>query len=150
MNVALPVDWFDAAEHPEIATANLGTDPSWTSLPPPEQLMLWSMRHMLVCWPSCGSVRTALHQVYGDEALGVEHLLRCLLTALGAYSARKLQVGDPTCSILLADEGSILFALRSARHDPDAARDALVDLCAEPRAARLLPLAASLAQVADC
>lgn len=145
MNVALPADWFHAAKRSEVAA-----DVSWTSLPPSEQLLLWSMRHMLVCWPTCGSVRAALHRSYGDEALGVEHLLRCLLTALGAYSARKLKVGDPTCSILLADEASLLFALRSARHDPDAARDAFVDLCAEPRAARLLPLAVSLAQVADC
>ncbi len=145
MNAALPIDWFDAVELPPLAS-----DMSWTSLPPPEQLLLWSMRHMLVCWPSCASVRCALHRAYGDEALGVEHLLRCLLTALGAYSSRTLKVGDPTCARLLADESAMLFVLRSARGDPCAACDALVALCGEPNAARLLPLAASLAEVANC
>lgn len=143
MNAAMPIGRYEAAEPLPSAS-----DMSWTSLPPPERLLLWSMRHMLVCWPSCASVRCALQRAYGDEALGVEHLLRCLLTAIGAYSSRTLKVGDPTCARLLADEGAILFALRSARRDPDAARDTLVDLCGEPGAARLLPLAASLAQVA--
>ncbi len=145
MNAALPIDWYDAAEQPPLTS-----DMSWTALPPAEQLLLWSIRHMLVCWPSCGSVRSALHQAYGDEALGVEHLLRCLLTALGAYSARTLKVGDPTCSRLLADENAILFALRMARREPESARAALVQVCGEPRAARLLPLAASLGDVAGC
>lgn len=144
MNAAMPIDWYEAAEQPPLAS-----DMSWTALPPPEQLLLWSMRHLLVCWPSCASVRCALHRAYGDEALGVEHLLRCLLTALSAYSLRTLKVGDPTCARLLADESAILFALRSARGDPDAACDALAELCGEPRAARLLPLAASLAHVAE-
>jgi hypothetical protein len=145
MNAAVPIDWFAATE-----TAPPGGTGSWTSLPPPEQLLIWSMRHMLVCWPSCASVRAALHRAYGDEALGVEHLLRCLLTAVGAYSARRLRVGDPTCALLLADEAALLSILRLARQDPGAACERLVDLCAAPQAARLLPLAASLAQVADC
>lgn len=145
MNAALPIDWFDAAEPPPLASGA-----SWTALPPPEQLLLWSMRHMLVCWPTCGSVSSALHQAYGDDALGVEHLLRCLLTGLGAYSARRLRVGDPTCALLLADERAILSALRSARREPETARVALVELCGEPQAARLLPLARSLADVSGC
>ena len=145
MNAVLPIDWYAATEASPPAGAA-----SWTSLPPPEQLMIWSMRHMLVCWPSCGSVRSALHQAYGDEALGVEHLLRCLLTALGRYSSRRLRVGDPTCSLLLADENTILLALRSARREPESARAALVEVCGEPRAERLLPLALSLADVAGC
>lgn len=145
MNAAVPFDWFAATDRPPPAAAG-----SWTALPPPEQLIIWSMRHMLVCWPSCGSVRAALHRAYGDEALGVEHLLRCLLTAVSAYSARRLQVGDPTCALLLADEAALLAILRLARQEPGAACDALVDLCAAPQAGRLLPLAASLAEVADC
>ena len=142
MNIALPFDWSDAEEMPA------GRAASWTALPPAEQLLLWSMRHMLVCWPTCGSVRGALHDAYGDDALAVEHLLRCLLTAIGTWSARSLAVGDPTCALQLADEATLLRVLRSARSDPAAARGALIELCAEPRAAALLPLAASLAEVA--
>jgi hypothetical protein len=141
MNIALPVEAPDSELLPPVGA-------SWISLPPAEQLLLWSMRHMLVCWPSCGSVRGALHAAYGETALGVEHLLRCLLTAIGAWSARGLKVGDPTCAPLLADEGVLLFVLRTAHRAPDEARAALAELCAEPRAAVLLPLAAELAAVA--
>lgn len=142
MNIALPFDWSDAEEMPAERAA------SWTALPRAEQLLLWSLRHMLVCWPTCGSVPSALHDAYGDDALGLEHLLRCFLTAIGAWSARSLAVGDPTCALLLADEGILLYVLRTARADPSAARTALAELCAEPRAGALLPLAASLAEVA--
>lgn len=142
MNIALPFDWSDAEEMPAERAA------SWTALPPAELLLLWSMRHMLVCWPTCGSVRSALHDAYGDDALGVEHLVRCFLAAIGAWSARSLAVGDPTCALLLADEGTLLYVLRTAQADPSAARAALAELCAEPRAGALLPLAASLAEVA--
>ena len=143
MNIALPVD------RPDMAAPLPPIGPSWISLPPAEQLLLWSMRHMLVCWPTCGSVRGALHSAYGESALGVEHLLRCLLTAIGAWSARGLTVGDPTCAPLLADEGALLYVLRTARDDPAAAAAALVELCAEPRAEALLPLAVSLAESAQ-
>lgn len=140
MNIALPIDWCE--DLPSLR----GT--SWTALPPPEQLLIWSMRRMLLCWPSCGSVRAALHATYGDDALGVEHLMRCFLTGVGAWSARALAVGDPTCALLLADEGAMLFVLRAARGEPTAAKAALAELCAEPRAQALLPLAAALAEVA--
>jgi len=118
------------------------------SLPPTEQLLLWSIRHMLVCWPSCASVRSALHDAHGDDALGIEHLLRCLLTAIGVWSTRSLAIGDPTCALLLPDEGALLYALRASRREPEAARLALMELCAEPRAGALLPLAESLADAA--
>lgn len=140
MNIALPFDWSETDARPASAGA------SWTALPPAEQLLLWSMRHMLVCWPSCPSVRGALHDAHGADALGIEHLLRCLLTAVGAWSSRSLAVGDPTCALLLVDEAALLDALRTCRNDPRAAEAALVGLCAEPRAAALLPLAVSLAE----
>ena len=142
MNIALPFDWSEAEASPASAGA------SWTALPPAEQLLLWSMRHMLVCWPSCASVRSALHEAHGDDALGIEHLLRCLLTAIGAWSTRSVAIGDPTCALLLPGEGALLFVLRACRSDPDAARAAMAELCAEPRAGALLPLAESLADAA--
>jgi hypothetical protein len=141
MNIATPIDWID-----EDLAASVGA--SWTTLPAAEQLMIWSIRHMLVCWPSCGPVRAALHAAYGDEALGVEHLLRCFLTGIGARATRALTVGDPTCAPLLADEDAMLFILRSAHREPTAAGAALAELCAQPHAAALLPLAAALAEVA--
>jgi hypothetical protein len=143
MNIALPFDWTDTDEPVPLAHG-----PSWTALPPPEQLLIWSMRHMLLCWPSCGSVKSALHAAYDDDALGVEHLLRCLLAGVGAFATRSLAVGDPTCAPLLADEGALLYILRAAPVDPTAAGGALAELCGSPRAAVLLPLAASLATAA--
>lgn len=142
MNIALPFDWSEASPAP----VRVGT--SWTRLPPAEQLLLWSMRHMLVCWPSCSSVKSALHSVYDEKALGVEHLLRCLLTGIGALSARSLSIGDPTCALVLGDEAAILDALRTCSRDPDVAISTLVEVCAEPRAASLLPLVVSLAEAA--
>lgn len=137
---------FDGSDTDAFAPPARG--PSWTSLPPAEQLLIWSMRHMLMRWPSCGSVKSALLAAYGDDALGVEHLLRCLLTGVGAFATRSLAVGDPTCAPLLADEGALLYILRAAPADPAAAGSALAELCGTPRAATLLPLAASLATAA--
>jgi|GEM_PF-2307840 len=124
--------------------------PSWTELPVPEQMLVWTMRHLLVCWPTCGSVRAALLQAHGDEATGIEHLLRCWLAGLSLYSRRELKVGDPTCAPLLPDEATMLFALGAAagHRDAEAAR-ALVELCDEPVAACLVPLARALAEAAQ-
>jgi hypothetical protein len=124
--------------------------PSWTDLPLPEQMLVWAMRHMLVCWPTCGSVRAALLQAHGDAATGIEHLVRCWLAGLSLYSRRPLKVGDPTCAPLLPDEGAMLYALRAAAEQRDAeAAEALVELCDEPVAICLLPLARALAEAAE-
>lgn len=116
---------------------------SWTELPADEALILWSMRRMIVAWPRCRAVEIALHRRWGDDGLGVEHLLRCWLSALAGHAAHPLTVGDPACALLLPDEGAMLFVLRYA-DKPERARPALAALCGSEGAAVLLPLAAAL------
>ena len=101
---------------------------SWATLPEPDRTLLWAMRHMLMCWPTCGSTRAALHRDFGDDGLAVEHLLRCLLTGIGMHARRPLKMGDPACGAILPDEGVVL-----------------ADLCDNRAAATLLPLATHLA-----
>lgn len=110
----------------------------WTDLPDDEALLLWSLRRMVIAWPRCHVVHAALHRRFGDDALGVEHLLRCWLTGIARHAARPLQLGDPACALILPDEDALLYALRS----PGCA--ALAGLCG-PGAATLLPLTAALA-----
>ena len=114
---------------------------SWTALPPDESLLIWSMRHLLVCWPTCGSVEAALHDRWGHDATGILHLLRCWLTGLSLHAQRPFTVGDPTCAILLSDERALLDQL----HAPSTT--GLARLCGNDRAARLLPLVADLARL---
>lgn len=118
-----------------------------SDLPGDEGLLLWSLRRMVVAWPRCHTVHAALLARYGDDGLGVEHLLRCLLTGVSNHARRKLVIGDPNCTLLLADEGALLFALRPST-PPAAAADALVALTANPCAGCLLPLATALATTA--
>lgn len=116
----------------------------WADLPGDEGLLLWSLRRLVVAWPRCHAVQAALHARYGDDGLGVEHLLRCWLTGLSRYARRQLVIGDPHCTLLLPDEGSLLFILRPST-DPAAAARAIADVTGDPLAVRLLPLARSLA-----
>ncbi|MGI4876362.1 MAG: hypothetical protein ACRYG4_02615 [Janthinobacterium lividum] len=119
----------------------------WDALPGDEALLMWSMRRMVVAWPRCHAVQAALHARYGDEALGVEHLLRCWLTGVSRHARRRLVIGDPNCAMLLPDEASLLFVLRRAT--PPVAAAAMIEaLTGNPCAACLLPLASSLAAVA--
>ncbi len=127
--------------HHFVPPETAGRLPSWAELPPDEALLIWSMRHLLVCWPTCGSVEAALHRRWGDEATAIQHLLRCWLTGLSLHANRQFSVGDPTCGVLLADERAMLDLLRS----PSA--PGLSRLCENSRAARLLPLVADLARL---
>ncbi|TRW18279.1 hypothetical protein [Glacieibacterium frigidum] len=111
----------------------------WTDLPDDEALLLWSLRRMVIAWPRCHAVHAALHQRFGEDALGVEHLLRCWLTGIARHAARPLQLGDPACALILPDEGVLLYALSQA--DDEAA---LAGMCGSG-AASLLPLTAALA-----
>lgn len=114
---------------------------SWTALPPDEALLVWSMRHLLVCWPTCGSVEAALIGRWGDEATAIQHLLRCWLTGMSLHAQRQFTVGDPTCGVLLNDERAMLALLRA----PSPSR--LARLCGNSRAARLMPIVTDLARL---
>lgn len=119
----------------------------WSDLPGDEGLLLWSLRRMVVAWPRCHVVHAALQARYGDDGLGVEHLLRCLLTGITQHARRRLVVGDPNCTLLLPDEGALLFVLRPTT-PAAAAAAAIVELTGNPCAPCLLPLAGSLAATA--
>ncbi len=116
---------------------------SWTELPADEALLLWSLRRILVAWPRCRAVEVALYRRWGDDAVGVGHLLHCWLHGLARYAGRPLTVGDPACALLLPDEGAMLYVLRHA-HAPERAGPALASLCGREGTAVLLPLAAAL------
>ena len=116
----------------------------WTDLPPDEALLLWSLRRLVVAWPRCHAVHAALHRRFGDDALGVEALLRCWLHGLAGHATRPLRIGDPACAHLLPDEAAMLSAFRHAATDGGAA--AIDELCGRPAAAVLGPIARALAQ----
>ena len=120
----------------------------WGDLPGDEGLMLWSLRRVVVAWPRCHAVHAALQARYGDDGLGVEHLLRCWLLGLSRHARRQLVIGDPHCALLLADEGALLYILRPATLR-DAAAAAIIELTGNPCADCLLPLAESLAATAQ-
>ena len=114
---------------------------SWTALPPDEALLVWSMRHLLVCWPTCGSVEAALIGRWGDDATPILHLLRCWLTGLSLHAERQFTVGDPTCGVLLHDERAMLELLRAP------SPSGLARICRNSRAGRLLPIVTDLARL---
>ena len=118
--------------------------PCWTDLPGDEALLLWSLRRMVVAWPRSHAVHVALHRRYGDDAPGVEHLMRCLLTGIARHATRPVQLGDPACALVLPDEGALLFALRSS-HDVRRTAAALEGLCGRASAGALIPLVVALA-----
>ena len=134
-------DGFNRRERPRDGT-------SLSDLPCDEGMLLWSMRRMVVAWPRCHTVQAALHARYGETALGIEHLLRCWLTGLSRHARRQLVIGDPNCTLLLPDEGALLFILRPTT-PAEAAAEAIETLTGNPCAACLMPLVTSLAVVAE-
>ena len=110
-------------------------------------LLIWSMRRLVVAWPRCHAVNIALQRRFGEEGLGVEHLLRCWLAGLAMHAARPLSFAHPGAAAILPDEGAILFVLRSADR-PEPAGSALAGLCGTEAARTLLPLALALQRLA--
>ncbi len=115
---------------------------SWTDLPADEALLLWSLRRLVVAWPTSLAVEAALHRRWGDEGTGVMQLLRCWLVGLAARAGRSLTIGDPACSMLLADERAMLVVWRQA-WDGEYVGDALTALCTRDPDG-LVPLACAL------
>lgn len=120
----------------------------WLNLPPDSQTILWALRRLVIGWPRPPCLHAALIEAYGDNACGIEHLLRCLLTGIAMHGTRRLEIGAPCCVALLPHEAELLEAigLDGAESDPSA----LVRLCDNPAAAQLSVLAAGIsAAVAD-
>lgn len=108
-------------------------------LPRNSAAVLSALRHMIISWPCAGSARAALIDAFGDDATGIEHLLRCIVTGIGMYGQRVLRIGIPACTGLLPDEIEILEAIGLDGAEPDPS--ALSRLCASPKGERLAPLA---------
>ena len=120
----------------------------WLNLPPDSQTILWALRRLVIGWPRPPCLHAALIEAYGDNACGIEHLLRCLLTGIAMHGRQRLEIGAPCCAALLPHEAELLEAigLDGAEADPSA----LVRRCDNPAAARLSVLAAGIgAAVAD-
>jgi hypothetical protein len=109
-----------------------------------DQRLLWALRRLALLQPigaaRCHAVHIALQQDFGDQGLGIEHLLRCLLVGLSRRADRHLVFGEPGCAMLLPDEAALLAALQYGESDGEAALAAL----AGPQAATLLPLVEAL------
>lgn len=114
----------------------------WLNLPPDSQTILWALRRLVIGWPRPPCLHAALIEAYGDNACGIEHLLRCLLTGIAMHGTRRLEIGAPCCVALLPHEAELLEAigLDGAESDPSA----LVRLCDNPAAAQLSVLAAGI------
>ena len=94
-----------------------------------EALLLWSVRRLAIAWPRCHAVHVALQQRYGQDGLGVEHLVRCWLRALADRATRQLTIGQPACPMILPDEAAMLIAVRHAGDGSNRTGLALASLC---------------------
>ncbi|EMD81746.1 hypothetical protein [Pacificimonas flava] len=117
----------------------------WTTLPPESRALLWATRHMVMCWPGCPSVTAALIEVLGEEAMGGEHLLRCLIVGISRRAHRRIEFGSPACRQVLPDEELLLEAIGLDGAEP--APDALRLLTGCGKAPALAPLTAELRRV---
>ena len=121
------------------------TDQRWTALPPQSRTLLWTMRHMLVCWPGCTSVQAALISALDEEAQEAEQLIRALILAITHRAHRRIEFGNPACAHLLSDEMLLLDAVGLDGAEP--APDELCRLTGCPGALTLAPLTVELRRV---
>jgi hypothetical protein len=105
-----------------------------------DRRLLWALRRLALMQPigaaRCHAVHIALQQDFGEQGLGIEHLLRCLLVGLSRRADRQLVFGEPTCGLLLPDEAALLTLL----HSEPGQREAALAALAGPQTAALLPL----------
>ena len=84
------------------------------ALPAGEAMLIWGLRRLALLRPigsaRCHALHIALHRACGDEGLGIEHLLRCLLVGLARRTDRPLGFGQPACPLLTRDEILLLAA----------------------------------------
>lgn len=116
-----------------------------TSLPADSALLLWAIRQLVVSWPCSGRVRAGLIARFGDNASGIEHLIRCLIAGMAIHGTRTLALGAPCCATVHADERAILEAIGLDGAEPDPS--ALVQLCGSVRGECLAPLAAMISDL---
>jgi hypothetical protein len=120
-------------------------EPGWgrDDLSAAERELLWCLRRLAMMRP-LGSARDAhvhlaLQRRFGDEGLGAEHLLRCLLVALARRAERPLSLRMPCCPARTTDETRLLLAWRDPAQVP-----VMLSPMAGTRAAELQPIIAAL------
>lgn len=116
-------------------------------LPQVQRDLIWCLRRLALLRP-LGSARDAhvhalLQQRFGEQGLGLEHLLRCLIFGLARRAVRPLRLHLPCHGALVEDEQRLLVALG------DAGRPARVAAALAPmvgsRGGELAPLLAGIA-----
>jgi hypothetical protein len=112
------------------------------SLPADSRAMLEALRQMVIAWPRSPLLDAMLIDRYGDQACGIQHLLRCLLTGIGMHARRRVRVGMPHMASISIDEAELLEAIGLDGAEPDPS--ALARIAGNPKAARLAPLGEAL------
>jgi hypothetical protein len=109
--------------------------------------LLWCLRRLAMMRP-LGSARDAhvhalLQQRFGEQGLGLEHLLRCLIVGLARRAVRPVRLHLPCHGVLAEDEQRLLLAMTDAGRVPRVA--AVLAPLAGSRGAELAPLLAGIA-----
>lgn len=109
--------------------------------------MLWCLRRLAMVRP-LGQARDAhvhalLQQRFGEQGLGLEHHLRCLIVGLARRAQRPISLHLPCHGALAPDEQRLLLALAESRRPARVA--AVLAPIAGSRAGELAPLLAGIA-----
>jgi hypothetical protein len=109
--------------------------------------MLWCLRRLAMVRP-LGQARDAhvhalLQQRFGEQGLGLEHHLRCLIVGLARRAQRPIRLHLPCHGALAPDEQRLLLALAESRRPARVA--AVLAPIAGSRAGELAPLLAGIA-----
>lgn len=109
--------------------------------------LLWCLRRLAMLRP-LGTARDAhvhalLQQRFGEQGLGLEHHLRCLIVGLARRAQRPIRLHLPCHGALAPDEQRLLLALREAGRPPRVA--AVLAPIAGSRGGELAPLLAGIA-----
>lgn len=109
--------------------------------------LLWCLRRLAMVRP-LGSARDAhvhalLQRRFGEQGLGLEHLLRCLIVGLARRAVRPVRLHLPCHGAVAEDERRLLLALADAGRVPRVA--AVLGPLAGSRGGELAPLLAGIA-----
>ncbi|WP_017668222.1 hypothetical protein [Sandarakinorhabdus sp. AAP62] len=109
--------------------------------------LLWCLRRLAMVRP-LGSARDAhvhalLQRRFGEQGMGLEHLLRCLIVGLARRAVRPVRLHLPCHGAVAEDEQRLLLALDESRRPARLA--AVLAPMAGSRGGELAPLLAGIA-----
>jgi hypothetical protein len=116
-------------------------------LTPVQREILWCLRRLAMVRP-LGSARDAhvhalLQRRFGEQGLGLEHLLRCLIVGLARRALRPVRLHLPCHGAVAEDEQRLLLALGESRRPVRVV--AVLAPLAGSRGGELVPLLAGIA-----